>query len=74
MNKCGNFSRSDRVITVISTVWLIVSCFLAIVTSDDYTGAFDFGEFSAKFLITGLLPIVLISGVKWILSSSKNKQ
>ena len=65
MKKLSSFTRSDRIISLISVLWLII-VFSAKVGDYDFLSAFGF---------VGFLPVVLVVGIKWIMSAKDvNKQ
>ena len=67
MKTPGEFSKGERILSVISAVWLIVVFVFAF---DESGGDFD-EEFFAVFLIGGFVPVLVIVGWKWIHSAPK---
>jgi len=69
MKKISDFTKGERVITVISVIWLLLWFVAAINIS---RGHFD-EEFISPFLIFGLLPVLVVVGWKWIQGVSTRK-
>lgn len=67
MKKLNQYTKSERVISLIATVWLVV--ILTIAINESY-GDFD-EEFFTIFFLFGLVPVLLLVGIKWILSAEK---
>lgn len=68
MKKLNQFTKSERIITLISIIWLTISFVFGINESrGDYNE-----EFFTIFLITGVIPVLLIVGIKWIISAGKS--
>jgi len=62
MKKLSDFTIWERIITVISVIWLIIIFAYAF---DDSHGSFD-EDFVNTFLVGGLIPVFLVVGLKWI--------
>lgn len=61
-------TKSDRVIGLISIIWLII-----IFTMAFYDSGGDFDEgFVTFFFLVGLIPAFLLIGIKWIIAAGKN--
>lgn len=68
MKKLNQFTKSERIISLISIIWIIAIFTVAI---NDSSGYFDEYFFSI-FFIRGLIPVLLLIGVKWIKSAEKS--
>lgn len=77
MKKLNEFSKSARVVTVISGVWLmgVFAFFIILLTSEGIHGYEALVVFALVFGLLGLLPVaVFSSSVMWIISAPKNDQ
>lgn len=69
MKKLNEYSKNERVIIVISIVWLII---WFVVGLEESRGDFD-EDFMGIFSIFGLLPIIIVIGIKWIKEANKEE-
>lgn len=69
MKKLSNFSKGERVIAVISAIWLVI---IFVVAVNESSGDFD-EEFISIFFIYGVLPVLALIGWKWIQGSTTKK-
>lgn len=69
MKKISDFSKGERVIAVISAIWLVI---WFVVAMNESTGDFD-EDFISRFLIYGLLPVFVVVGWKWIQGAPTRK-
>ena len=65
MKKLSDFTMGDRVISVVSVVWLIV--WFVFLLDRKY----DFIDFLIPFSAFGLLPVVVVVGLKWIVGARR---
>jgi hypothetical protein len=68
MKKLNQFTKSERVISLTSIIWIIA---IFTVAFNESRGDFD-EEFVGIFFIFGLMPVLLLIGVKWIKSAGKS--
>jgi len=68
MKKLNQFTKSERIISLISIIWIIAVFVMAI--NDSY-GHFN-ENFFTGFFGFGLIPVLLLMGVKWIKSAGKS--
>lgn len=69
MKKLNDFSRTARIVTVVSAGWLIIITFFCVFSVS--AGA-SFYMVLILFSLTGLLPVVVFGGgVMWIISAPK---
>ena len=66
MKNPGEFSKRERVLSVLSGIWLIV---IFVIALDQSNGRLD--NFFGIFLIVGLVPVLVIAGLKWIRNAPK---
>ncbi len=69
MKNISDFSKGERVIAVISAIWLVIIFASAFAFSD---GNFD-DELIGIFFIFGLVPVLVVIGWKWIQGASAKK-
>lgn len=69
MKNISDFSKGERVIAVISAIWLVIIFAFAF---DVSYGNFD-DKFIGIFFIFGLVPVLVVIGWKWIQGSSAKK-
>lgn len=69
MKKISDFSKGERVIAVISAIWLVI---WFVVAMNESRGDFD-EDFISIFLIFGLLPVLVVVGWKWIQGAATRK-
>lgn len=69
MKKLNQYSKSERVIVVISLIWLII---WFVVGLEESHGDFD-EEFMGIFSIFGILPVIIVVGIKWIKGATKEE-
>ncbi len=67
MKFLADFSKVERILSVVSAIWLLIVFVFAF---DESGGDFD-EEFFALFLIGGFVPVLVIVGWKWIHSAPK---
>ena len=68
MKKLQEFTKLERIIALVSVIWIILMFVIAINESD---GHFD-QSFFEMFCIFGIIPVLLFVGVKWVKSASKS--
>ena len=66
MKKLSEYSKSERIITILSSIWLII---IFVVSVNESGGDFD-EEFITIFFVFGILPVLVIIGWKWIKNAS----
>jgi len=70
MKKISDFSKGERVIAVISAIWLVI---IFVVAINESSGVFD-EEFMTIFFILGVLPVLAVIGWKWIQGAAAAKK
>ena len=65
MKKFSDFTMGDRIISVVSVAWLIVLFGISIEMT------YYFKDFLVQFSVFGLLPVVVVVGLKWIMGARR---
>lgn len=68
MKKLKEFTKSERIIAVISAVWTVLLFAIAI---DESRGYFD-DDFFFIFCVFGVIPVLLLVGVNWVIAANKS--
>jgi len=69
MKKISDFSKVERILSVISVIWILVWFVVAV---NESRGYFD-EEFITIFFIYGLLPVLVVVGWKWVQGAAIKK-
>jgi len=69
MKRPSEFTKGERIITIVSAIWLVI---VFVIAFEETGGDFD-EEFSTIFLLLGVVPILALTGWSWIRNAPKNK-